>query len=290
MNAVLILIAICLMATFLYFAAVGARSLFEPFGEWREPWHMRRFSILIPARNEERVIGNLIRSLQEQDYPKEMFEIYTVINNSTDRTFEEATIHSSRIIVCNGTIRTKGDAISEAIGVLDRKGKQDAYVVFDADNVVDPRFLESMNRAIDQGFDIVQGRRKGKNAKDNIISKSYELFYMMQNVYFNHPRSRNGRSAVLNGTGWAMTSDWVHEHGYHPCTVTEDLEMTAIAALESSRIGFAYDAVTYDEYPNSLLKVFNQLPRWVYGQVECMRKYAPSLFGLCLKSQDCLEM
>lgn len=45
MNAVLILIAICLMATFLYFATVGARSLFEPFGEWREPWHMMRFSI-----------------------------------------------------------------------------------------------------------------------------------------------------------------------------------------------------------------------------------------------------
>ena len=49
-----------------------------------------RFAVVIPARNEERVIGKLIDRLNAQHYPRDRFDIYVAINNCTDRTGEIA--------------------------------------------------------------------------------------------------------------------------------------------------------------------------------------------------------
>ena len=45
------------------------------------------FSILIPARNEEEVIGNLLKSLKKLNYNKDKYEINVVLNNCTDNTY-----------------------------------------------------------------------------------------------------------------------------------------------------------------------------------------------------------
>ena len=49
------------------------------------------FAVIIAARNEEAVIANLIKSLKKQNYPKEHYEIYVIVNNCTDNTEEEVT-------------------------------------------------------------------------------------------------------------------------------------------------------------------------------------------------------
>jgi len=45
-----------------------------------------RFAVLICARNEETVIGELIGSLQQQDYPADLFDVFVVADNCTDHT------------------------------------------------------------------------------------------------------------------------------------------------------------------------------------------------------------
>ena len=37
-----------------------------------------RFLVLVPAHNEERVIGDIIKNLQEMDYPKELYDFYVI--------------------------------------------------------------------------------------------------------------------------------------------------------------------------------------------------------------------
>ena len=46
----------------------------------------RRYAAVISARNEEAVIGELIESLKDQDYPPELLDIYVVADNCTDNT------------------------------------------------------------------------------------------------------------------------------------------------------------------------------------------------------------
>ena len=69
------------------------------------------------------------------------------------------------------------------------------------------------------------------------------------------------------------------EHGFPVVTLTEDLELTALAVAGSGRVVYAHDAVTYDEYPTTVRMAARQLSRWCFGQAECMRGYAHRLFG-----------
>ncbi|MDR1917618.1 MAG: glycosyltransferase [Christensenellaceae bacterium] len=49
-----------------------------------------RYAILVCARNEEKVIGQLIDSIKKQDYPKELITTFVVAHNCTDNTAKVA--------------------------------------------------------------------------------------------------------------------------------------------------------------------------------------------------------
>ena len=57
---------------------------------WKKKAHKtiknHKYAVLISARNEEKVIGNLIETIQEQDYPKNLIKIFVVADNCTDAT------------------------------------------------------------------------------------------------------------------------------------------------------------------------------------------------------------
>lgn len=241
-----------------------------------------RFAVLIPARNEEAVIENLVDSLMRQDYPRECYDVYVIVNNSTDRTAALAEAAGAKILRPDGPVSSKGEALRFAFSAL-RDGDAEAYVIFDADNVVDRGFLSEMNRQYESGAEIVQGRRSGKNARKNLLTGCYEVFYVIQNVYYDHSLSVDGNSCALNGTGWMIRRSWLEEHGFPMVTMTEDLELTAMAVSGSGRIAYAHDAVTYDEYPETVRMAARQLTRWCFGQAECMRGYAGRLFSSFLR-------
>ena len=79
------------------------------------------FTILIPARNEENVIANLIKSLQNQNYDQEKYEIVVVLNNSTDNTYEVAKASGAKVYKCKNKITSKGDALKEAFAKINDK-------------------------------------------------------------------------------------------------------------------------------------------------------------------------
>ena len=119
---------------------------------WRRPldygWHpaRTRFAVLIAARNEELVIGPLINSLLTQDYPQDLYDIWVIPNNCTDNTAQAAVNFGAKVLECTVPVKSKGEVLRFAYHRL--RGRQyDAYCVFDADNVVDRRFLAEMNNA-----------------------------------------------------------------------------------------------------------------------------------------------
>ena len=152
---------------------------------FKESKKYNNFAILVPARNEEKVIGNLLESLEKLDYQKDKYQIYVIPNNCTDNTVSVAKKHNCYILDCNIKTKTKGDVLKFAFSKLKDNKDIDAYVIFDADNVVDHEFLIHLNNCLESGYRVAQTCREAKNPSDNWLSGSYTLFYLFQNVFMN---------------------------------------------------------------------------------------------------------
>lgn len=237
-----------------------------------------KFAVLIAARNEERVIGQLVESLLRQDYPKELFDIFVIPNNCTDDTEGTARRAGAQILHCSAPVKTKGDVLHDVFVRL--MGKYDAYCVFDADNVVDPAFLARMNDVVVAGGQAAKSRQCALNPYDNWISGSYDLY--LQNINLLHSRARAAfpLSAKLVGTGFMVTDSLMQQlGGWNTCTLTEDMELAAQCALEGVQVHYVPEALTYDEQPVSFRISMRQRLRWSAGIESVANRYVGRLLG-----------
>ena len=176
---------------FVYFIVI-ALGIFKKKKEKIIEDKKNNFAIVIAARNEETVIANLINSLKKQNYPKEKYEIYVVINNCTDNTEKIARDAGANIILCTDKVRSKGGVLRFAFRKLKKEKNIDAYVIFDADNIVHKDFLSKMNDSLNMGYSVIQGFRDTKNINDSWLSCSYALMYYIQNLFLNKARYNLG--------------------------------------------------------------------------------------------------
>ncbi len=248
-----------------------------------------RYAILIAARNEEKVIGDLLESLKRQDYPQELMDVCVIIDRCSDGTEKIALSHGASIIHGNETLRSKADALRLAFYQL-KDSDFDAYVIFDADNIADRHFLSEINKVFASGAHLIQGKRCGIPSQDSWVASSYRIYYAIQNAAFNTPRMKIGLSAAFNGSGWAVTKELIDQHGFACRSITEDFEYTLLNVLQDQKIVYCEKAVSMDEFPEDLKTSLFQRIRWSYGMVECLRHYQKDLFRKALKgSLICLD-
>ena len=251
-----------------------------------------KFAIVIPARNEEKVIATLIHSLKNQKYPKKLYDIFIIPNNCNDNTKEVAINSGAKIIDIDLEAKSKGDVLKYTFESLNNNYNYDAYCVFDADNIVHPEFLKSMNNALCSGFNVAQGYRDSKNPKDSWISSCYALFYYVQNFFFNQARMNMGWSSSINGTGFMVSSEVIKKYGFETKTITEDIEFSALCALNNEKIAFVKEAITYDEQPIGFMTSVKQRMRWSFGTLECLKLYFFKLLSTFFgkKIPQCFDM
>ena len=234
----------------------------------------RRIAAVIPARNEEKVIGGIVSSLLAQDYPRELFDVYVVPNNCTDGTRAAALAAGARILECSGPVTRKGDALRQAFAALSGTGRYDAYCVFDADNVAGPGFFKCVNDALCGGLEAAQGFRDSRDPFAGWVAGSMSVFYWFMSRFFNESRSRLSLSCHLNGTGFMVSDRLIRKIGWNTHTLTEDLEFTALCALHGERIGWMRGARVYDEQPVRFKDSAVQRRRWTSGSLQCTRRYS----------------
>lgn len=251
-----------------------------------------KFAILIASRNEEEVIGNLVKSLKQQKYPSDLFDIYVIPNNCTDNTEKVAKKAGAKIIKCTVPTKSKGEVLKFTFDKLSTKKDIDAYIIFDADNVVHEDFLARMNDAYCEGAKVAQSFRDSKNPSDNWISGSYSIFYWIQNFFFNKSRMQIDGSASINGTGFMISKEIIDEFGFNTITLTEDVEFTAQCALNGIKVKFVEQAVTYDEQPVEFKASWKQRKRWSMGNIQCFKHYSKRLFKTFTTTGrvSCLDM
>ncbi|MCI8616651.1 MAG: glycosyltransferase family 2 protein [Clostridia bacterium] len=252
-----------------------------------------RFMAIIPAHNEEEVVGNLIESLKNQNYSKELYDIYVIADNCTDNTAKIA--RESGAIVYeryNEVERTKGYALDWFLQQKIREdAPYDAICIFDADNIVDKNFIKSMNKKLCQGEEVVQGYRDIKNPTDNWITSGYALFYWTMHRFYHLARYNLGLSPLLNGTGFMVSFDIIKENnGWKTVTLTEDIEFSLQRILKGKRLGWSTEAIVYDEQPTGFKQSWSQRSRWTVGHMQCMKEYTVKLFNAAKENKTMMNI
>lgn len=272
-------IDIIIMTYFLYYVITGLFVFRKNSGKIKKYKPTKKLAVLIAARNEGSVLGHLLDSLNKQDYPKELYDIFVIPNNCTDDTEEVAKQKGAKIINCTVPVKSKGEVLKFTFDFMEKNYPEyEAYCIFDADNIVHPKFLKRMNDALCAGYRVAQGNRDTKNPSDSWISSCYSLFYLVQNFFFNQARMKMGWSSSINGTGFVISKDVIKERGFNTVTMTEDIEFAAQCAINNERIAFVKEAITYDEQPLSFSQSWKQRKRWSVGTIQCMNTYSGKLF------------
>lgn len=234
-----------------------------------------RFAVVVAARNEQDVVGHLVDSLKAQNYPANLVDIYVAPNNCTDDTRGVALEHGAKIFDPEGEIRSKGEVLTQITDMLLRKNRHDAVVVFDADNLVHPDFLQRMNDAYQSGVQVAQGQRDCKNPTGSAMATCYAVYYWIVNRFYNGGREALGLSGLVVGSGYMASLNLLRRMGgWHTSTMTEDYEFSAQCVLAGEKVHYIADAVAYDELPLTFATSWKQRRRWCTGFVQGMEKYA----------------
>ena len=265
-----------------YFAGVIVLGLFRKNRGFPAAAPQKRIAAVIAARNEAGVIGEAVRTLLAQDYPRELFDIWVIPNNCTDDTEDVAANAGARVLRCAEPVSCKGDVLRFAFKHL-LAMDYDAFCIFDADNLVDPGFFRAANDALCHGARIGQGFRDSKNSRESWVAGGMSVFYWFMSRLFNRGRAALGMSALLNGTGVVLDAGLIREMGWNTRTLTEDLELTAQCGLRGEKIAYLEKAITYDEQPVAFGVSFEQRRRWFRGSMQTTLRYWPKLIWRAIR-------
>jgi len=241
------------------------------------------FAVLIPARDESVVIEGLLTSLEKQTVEVKPENVYVIVETSADPTVEICRKHGVNVFVrpkVTPKRARKGFALDEVVREILRKKRYDLYFIFDADNVLTPKFVEEMLRSYMAGYEIVTGYRNAKNGNANVIAAMSCLTFSMINTLVNRDRVRHQANIVFSGTGYCIDGELVDRwQGWPFRSLTEDYEISLYATLHGLTTYYNEAAVFYDEQPTRYAQTVAQRVRWIKGYFSARRKYVPLMRG-----------
>ena len=233
-----------------------------------EDWDPPNVSILIPVKNEEKVIGRLLDAVTRLDYPRENLEAVVVEDGSVDRTLEICREYASRFpwvkIFHRNTSRGKGDALNFAF----QQSTGEIIATFDADDVPEVQSIRKALRYFNRPeIGAVHGFHRTLNLKESVIARlaAYETFlYRLANdgkyalrlfVTFSGSNTFFRRSALERVGLWDSNS------------LVEDAELAVRFAKANIATRLA-PVESWQEMPAKVGSLFRQRVRWSGGNVQ----------------------
>ena len=235
----------------------------------------KKYCILIPARNESKVIEELLISIENQTQKISPEDVYIIVEEKKDPTIKIAKNHQMNIVYRKDlTKKRKGYALDDAIKEILKQNKNyDAYFIFDADNILEKNFIKNMTKSIEAGYDIGIGYRNTKNS-DNLVSGASALTFTMINTIGNNMKNQYTNNLTISGTGYYIKGTIVEEWSGFPFnTLTEDYELSLYCTLNNLTTTYNEEAIYYDEQPDKFKVSLIQRTRWVKGYFEARKKY-----------------
>lgn len=232
-------------------------------------------TIVIPAHNEQALIGRCIRSIMASSGVKP--DVLVVAHNCTDATAEEAQKAGARVLAVNDESRRgKGYALNAGFESAFADGAQ-AVLVIDADSIVCSRLIGDVRSRMQSGARALQCRYQVQNGDDSWRTNLIALAFHAFNVIRSRGRSRLGLSAGVFGNGFAIHREVLAKIPYNAFSIVEDLQYHLDLVRAGYRVEFMDEAVVRGEMPVTVTGAESQRARWEGGRLQMMLKWAPRL-------------
>lgn len=240
----------------------------------------RKISVVIPARNEGEIVGDLFASIAEQDYDKDFFGVNVIVDSAEDPTVELAKSYGFKVFIVEGQ-KCKGDALD---GYFKQEDKQvfasyDAFAIVDADAVLTHNYLSELNNALEYDAQIYlsrkhiknfYGERRDRTVLSNCSALTYAQIDDLGNVY----RTDRSMPLVMCGQGMMVRRETIEILGGWPYrTLTEDYEMRMDCYLKGFKSVYYPYAIICTEEPLKHKENFNRRLRWLTGYSQSDRIY-----------------
>lgn len=237
-------------------------------------YRQNRFLILFPAYHEDSVIVNSVDKFLYQNYPKEKYQVVVISDHMTEKTNHQLSTQPITLLTPTFEKSSKAKAMQYAIETVEEDF--DNVVVLDADNVVQPDFLQNLNILCNAGYEAIQCHRCAKNTNNDIAmldGASEEI----NNTIFRKAHNRLGLSSALIGSGMCFDYQLFKQNVFKLSTAGEDREMEALLLRQGVFIKYAAEIHVFDEKVSNKDNFQRQRMRWMTAQVQSLLRQLPQI-------------
>ena len=247
------------------------------------------FSIIIPAKNEEKVVGRLLNSLLKLDYPSEKKELIVVEDGSTDKTVEICSEYAAQYSdQINLIHQSESNGKPSALNYALKHVNGDIIAIFDADNVPESNLLLRVAEYFENSsIAAVQGRACSINSNESMLARLISYEEAVRYETYIRGKDVLNLFVPLTGSCYFIRKNVLEDvGGWDDQALSEDMEMAAKLTEGNHNIKYASDVRSWQENPANLTQLFRQRIRWFRGSMEVSLKYGRLLRNLTKKNLD----
>lgn len=238
-----------------------------------------KVTVLIPAHNEEQVIGYTLDAMTKLDYPSNRLDILVINDGSTDSTASIVKSFADRFSTIRLFSVPKGEGgkgKSRALNLGLRQTDSEFIAVYDADNTPHPSALRYLmaQLLLDASLGGVLGKFRTINKNRNFLTRFINIETLSFQNMLQAGRWRLFKVSTLPGTNLIIRRALLEKlHGWDEEAITEDSELSIRIYKEGYRIKFIPYSITYEQEPESLNVWIKQRTRWVRGNNYVGKKF-----------------
>ena len=270
-----ILLFVIVSGTVLYLLIFAVAAL---VGKAEKHPHARitnRILVLIPAYKEDFVIESTVRSFLRQSYPTAQFDVVVIADHCKVETVQRISQYPVTVLTPDFEESLKAKSLSYAMDYIAPR-KYDIVVILDADNTVEPHFLEVINSYYESGCRALQAHRVAKN-RNTETALLDAIFEEINNSIFRTGHVRLGFSSALVGSGMAFDFEWFRQHVGQLVSSGEDKELEILLMNQGIFVDFLDNLYVYDEKTQKENTFHRQRRRWMAAQFNSLITNLPKL-------------
>lgn len=241
-------------------------------------------SVLVPARNEENNIISCLENLYRQSYPKQLYEVIIIDDNSTDKTSDLVQKYiqdksNFRMIKkkIDGYQRTfKKQALKTALD----SAKNEIIMTIDADTVANERWIELMTAQYKDDTGLVAGVVSFPQNDENTLFKKIQTLEFAGIVFAGVGSVGNNFPLICNGSNLsyrlrAFTEAGGYDANIHLPSGDDDLLLQNLHSKTNWRVKYSLiaDTINYTRATDRLLAFINQRARWASKSLHYPNKW-----------------